>query len=166
MVGMVTRRLATLGLALLILAASACGGDDAEELSPASAAAIEQIEAICADWHATLDRRGDFPVSNFDPENPAPDDLRTVGAYFAAGHPAGDAAIASIDGLTVPDEIEPRVEALVMALARQQEGSKAQARAAQAGDVEAFKATLDGVAPANDAIEDAANELGAESCIA
>ena len=59
----------------LALGASACGGDDSADSSDASAAVIAQIDEICADWKSALDERGAFPVEDFDPESPSPEDL-------------------------------------------------------------------------------------------
>jgi hypothetical protein len=103
-------------------------------------------------------------VDNFDPENPSPDDLPAVGDYFAAGIEANEEAIATIDGLVVPSEIEPQVDALVEALQAELAGLKTQTAAAQAGDVEAFKATLEPAASGQENVEAAADELGATSC--
>ena len=59
----------------LAIGASACGDDDSGGSTDASAAVIAQIDEICADWKDALDERGDFPVEDFDPESPAPEDL-------------------------------------------------------------------------------------------
>jgi hypothetical protein len=40
------------------------------------AAAVDQIESICSDAAAKVDAsRGEFPVADFDPENPNPAEL-------------------------------------------------------------------------------------------
>jgi hypothetical protein len=151
-------------LACLTLAAGACGGDGGPELSEESAAAVDLINAACAHWNSTIETRGEFPVPNFDAENPRVDELPLVGDYFAAGHPARDEMIAAIATLDVPGEIEPRFDALVAALTTAQENAKKQAAAAQAGDADAFVATLDDADASQQAIEDAADELGADEC--
>lgn len=69
---------------LLAIAASACGGNDSDESGHGSAAAIDPVQEICTDLREAIDERGDFPVDDFDPENPAPQDLPAVGEYFAA----------------------------------------------------------------------------------
>jgi hypothetical protein len=120
---------------------------------------IEQIEAICDDWKETLDERGEFPVDGFDPENPAPDDLPAVGDYFASGHSAADSGIAELRELSPPRDVEADFEALVSALERQLESAKAQASAAAA-----FTATLDDAPSSQEAVKEAADELGAQSC--
>jgi hypothetical protein len=156
-------RALTLSLVSVCLAigAGACGDD---EPSDDTAATVEQVEEICTDWKATLDERGDFPVDDFDPENPSPDDLPAVGEYFASGEPAAEEAIAELRALSPPAEIEADVDALVSALDQQLEGAKTQASAAQAGDVAAFTATLDGVGASQEAVKEAADQLGTPSC--
>jgi len=66
------------------IAESACGGNDSDESVHGSAAAIDPVHEICTDLREAIDERGDFPVDDFDPENPAPQDLPAVGEYFAA----------------------------------------------------------------------------------
>ena len=148
----------------LALGASACGGDDSSDSSDASAAVVAQIDAICADWKDTLDERGDFPVKDFDPESPAPEDLPAVGNYFASGEAAADGAIAEIRGLSPPADIAAEVDALVAALERQLKSAKAQAVAARASDVAAFTATLQDASSSQVAVQQAADDLGTEGC--
>jgi hypothetical protein len=148
----------------LTVGVSACGGDDSGDSSDTSVSVIEQVEAICDDWKETLDERGEFPVDGFDPENPAPDDLPAVGDYFASGHSAADSGIAELRELSPPGDVEADLEALVSALERQLESAKAQASAAQAGDAAAFTATLDDASSSQEAVKEAADELGAQSC--
>ena len=146
----------------MAVAVSACGGGD--DSSDAAAATVDQVEGICADWKATVDERGDFPVDDFDPENPSPDDLPAVGAYFASGESAAEQAIAELRALSPPAEVQADVDALVSALEQQLENAKTQASAAQAGDVAAFTATLDEASAAIEAVEEAADEVGTPSC--
>ncbi len=153
-----------LALAGVTLAASACGGSGGPELSAESAAAVELIDAACAQWNDTVDARGEFPVPDFDAENPSAEDLPAVGDYFAQGHRARDEMIQAIATLTVPDEIKARFDTLVAALQRGQANAKKQAAAAQAGDVDGFTATLDEADASQQAIEAAAGELGATEC--
>ncbi|MGH3079126.1 MAG: hypothetical protein ACRDPZ_13225 [Gaiellaceae bacterium] len=154
----------TVAVVCLALGASACGGDDSDESSDASSAVIEQIDGICTDWKQALDARGDFPVEGFDPENPSQQDLPAVGDYFASGHAAAEEAIANLRQLSPPADIDAEVEALISALDQGLASAKAQASAAQAGDVAAFTATLSDVASLQEAVEDAADELGVDSC--
>jgi len=164
---MLTRALsfAVVAAASLTVGASACGGDDSEGSSDASAAVIEQIEGICSDWKNTLDERGDFPVEGFDPEDPSPTDLPAVGNYFASGNRATEEAIAKLRELSPPADIDDEVESLVAALEAELESAQVQTSGAQAGDVEAFIATLDDAASSQEAVEEAADELGGgESC--
>ena len=157
--------LAVIAAVFLVVGASACGGDDSDGSTDASAGVIEQIEGICAVWKDTLDERGDFPVADFDPENPSPTDLQAVGAYFASGHPATEAMIAELRELSPPADIENEVESLVSALEAELESAQKQTRAAQAGDVEAFVATLDDAASSQEVVEETADELsGGEGC--
>ncbi len=153
--------------ASLALAAGACGGaEDEPELSAESAAAVEQIEAFCDEWNASLDERGEFPLTEFDAENPSVDELPTVGDYFAAGQPARDEMIASIAAVSVPSEIQAEKDTLVEALERGQANARKQAAAAQAADVDGFTATLDEADASQQAIDEAAEALGASSCTA
>lgn len=161
----VTRLVAATSLACLVFL-PACGGDESTDLSADSAAAVGQINALCDEWNATVEARGDFPLVEFDAERPSPDDLPVVGNYFAAGHPARDEMIAAIGALSVPSEIQVRFDALVEALARGQTNAKEQSAAAQAGDVDGFTATLDEADASQQAIDAAADDLGASSCSA
>lgn len=148
----------------LALGASACG-DDSDESNDASAAVIEQIDASCSDWKAALDERGAFPVEEFDPENPGIEDLRAVGDYFASGQPAQEKAIAELRALSPPADVADEVESFVSALESEFESARVQTRAAQAGDVAAFIATLDDAASSQEAVKEATDELGGgESC--
>jgi hypothetical protein len=147
----------------LAIGASGCGGDD-EGLSAESAAAVEQFDEACDAWRSKLEALGRVPVKDFDPENPEPAELRTVGNHFVSGHPINEAAIAELENLAVPTELKADVDALIAALNREFEWQKAQAKAAQDGDVAAFKATLDDAASTNDAVTAAAEDLGAEEC--
>ena len=146
----------------LAVGASACGGDD--EPNDATAATVEQVNGICTDWKATLDERGDFPVDEFDPENPSPDDLPAVGEYFASGEPAADEAIAELRALSPPAEVEADIDALVSTLEEQLENAKTQAAAAKTRDVAGFTATLDAASTSMEAVKEAADELGTPSC--
>ena len=148
----------------LALGASACGGDDSADSSDASAAVIAQIDEICADWKSALDERGAFPVEDFDPESPSPEDLPTVGNYFASGEAAAGDAVAGIRGLSPPADIAGKVDALVAALEQQLESAKAQAVAARASDVAAFTATLENASSSQEAVQKAADDLGTEGC--
>ena len=147
----------------LLLGVSACGGDDSDS-GDASAAAVEQIDAICDDWRETLDAREEFPVEDFDTENPAAEDLPTVGFYLASGQPAAEAALASIRNLPPSAEVQAEIDALVAALERELASLKAQTGFAQAGDVEQFVASLDEAVASQGAVEAASEELGATSC--
>jgi hypothetical protein len=147
----------------LAIAAPACGGND-NELSDDSVAAIGRIEAICDDWRLGLEERGKFPVEDFDPEDPDPRDLRTVGNYFASGQSTSNEGIAALRELAVPAEIQSKVDALVAAMEREFDVQKTQHAAAQAGDVAAFKATLKDAASTNRVVKRAADDLGAKNC--
>ena len=140
------------------------GGDDNDESGGPSAAVIEQIDGICADWKDALDERGDFPVDDFDPENPSPDDLPAVGEYFASGESAAEEAIAELRRLSPPADVEADVDALVTALEQQLESAKVQAAAARASDAAAFTATLPSASSSQEAVQEAADDLGTEGC--
>ena len=97
---------------------SACDGDDSDS-SDASATAVEQIDGICDDWRETLDTREEFPVEDFDTQNPAAEDLPRVGDYLASGQPAAEAALESIRNLPPSAEVQAEIDALVAALERE-----------------------------------------------
>ena len=88
----------------LLLGVSACGGNDSDS-SDASAAVVEQIDAICDDWREALDAREEFPVEDFDTENPAAVDLPPVGDYLASGQSAAEDALESIRNLSAAAEV-------------------------------------------------------------
>jgi hypothetical protein len=148
----------------LALAATACGRDGSGESSDGSAAVIEQIDRICADWKDAVDERGDFPLEDFDAENPSADDLPAVGEYFASGESAAEEAIADVRELSAPADVEAEVDALVTALEQQLESAKVQAAAARGSDVAAFTATLEDASSSQEDVQDAADDLGAEGC--
>ena len=102
----------------LLFGVSACGGNDSDS-SDASAAVVEQIDAICDDWREALDAREEFPVEDFDTENPAAVDLPPVGDYLASGQSAAEDALESIRNLSAAAEVQAEVDALVSALERQ-----------------------------------------------
>jgi hypothetical protein len=147
----------------LLLGVSACGGDD-PVASDASAAVVEQIDAICDDWRENLDARDDFPVEGFDPENPAAADLPPVGNYLASGQSAAEDALKSIRDLSPSPGVQAEIDALVSALERELESLRVQARFAQAGDVEQFVESLDEAVASQGAVEAASEELGGTSC--
>jgi hypothetical protein len=103
-------------------------------------------------------------VDDFDPENPLPADLRVVGDYFAAGAPAGDQAIAELRHLSPPHSLGAALETFVSALERRLENAETQANAAQAGDVDAFTATLAGASSAGLEVQRTAEDLGTPAC--
>jgi hypothetical protein len=125
---------------------------------------IEQIDGICAEWKDALDERGDFPVDDLDPESPSPDDLPAVGEYFASGESAAEEAIAELRQLSPPGDVEAEVDALVTALEQQLESAKVQTAAARASDVAAFTSTLPSASSSQEAVQEAADDLGAEGC--
>ena len=147
----------------LLLGVSACGGGDSDS-SDASAAVAEQIDAICDDWREALDAREEFPVEDFDTENPAAVDLPPVGDYLASGQSAAEDALESIRNLSASADVQAEVDALVSALERELESLKAQTGFAQAGDVEQFVASLDEAVASQGTVEAASEEIGATSC--
>ena len=147
----------------LLLGGSACGGDGSGS-SDASDAVVEEIDAICDDWRETLDAREEFPVADFDTENPAAADLPPVGDYLASGQSAAADALESIRDLSPSADVQADVDALVLALERELESLKAQTGFAQAGDVEQFVASLDEAVASQGAVEAASEQLGGTSC--
>jgi hypothetical protein len=158
------RAVAALVATCLVLVAGCGGGDETPELTGASAAAVEQINAACERWNAVADARGEFPLPDFDAENPSAEDLPIVANYFAATHPARDEMIATISQLVVPPTIQAEFDDLVTALARGQISAREQVAAARVGDVDGFVATLDEADTSQQAIDDAADDLGATEC--
>lgn len=126
--------------------------------------AAEEITAVCASWKAQLDARGPMPVAGFDPGNPDPAQLPSVGAYFGAGLPVADAAIAQIEALTVPQAEQADVAALVAAMQAERANAQRQVDAANAADVAGFVATLDLVDALGADVTSAAEALGVDNC--
>ena len=147
----------------LLLGVSACAGDDSDS-SDASAAVVEEIDAICDDWRDALDARKEFPVEDFDTENPAAEDLPPVGDYLASGQPAAEDALESIRNLSASADVQAEIDALVSALERELKSLKAQTGFAQAGDVDQFVASLDEAVASQGAVEAASEQLGGTSC--
>lgn len=147
-----------------VVVAIACGDDDSPTQTDESAATIAQFEAICSEWQAQLAARGEFPVQDFDPENPTAEQLQVVGRWFESGQPAAAEAIASMRALSLPSEIVSESETLISALEVQLEGARTQSTAAVAGDIEAFKASLPEADIYLAAVKEAAEDLGAENC--
>jgi hypothetical protein len=145
----------------LTAVAAGCGGGDSSGLSAESQAAVDQIQSICDDAAAKVDAsRGEFPVADFDPENPNPADLPAVGRYFAVGHPIWEEALEETRAVTVPTEIQGQVDTLLSAVERNLANAEAQAKAAQASDVAGFTATLEEAGSSGDAVKEAADTLG------
>jgi hypothetical protein len=153
--------LASLVVTMLTAVAAGCGGGDSEEWSAESQAAVYQIQGICDDAAAKVDAsRGEFPVADFDPENPNPADLPAVGSYFAVGHPIWDEALEQTRAVPVPAEIQGEVDTLLSAVERNLANAKAQAKAARASDVAGFTATLEEAGSLGDAVREATETLG------
>jgi hypothetical protein len=143
------------------LAAAGCGGKDSPSVGAESQSAIDKIQKICTDTSAKVGGvQGAFPVSGFDPNNPDPDDLPAVGEHFSVAHPYWDDALARARAVHVPDEIRPKVDVLLAAVAKDVAIAKAQSVAAKASDVPAFKATLPKGDVPQAAVKKAADELG------
>ena len=149
---------ASLALGLVV---AGCGGSDSSSFSAESQSAIQKIQRICTETSAKVDdAQGDFPVSDFDPNDPDPADLPAVGNYFAVAHPYWDDALARARTVPVPDEIAAKVDALFAAVAKDLEIGKSQTVAARSSDVTAFEATLSEVDASQAAVKEAADELG------
>lgn len=145
------------------LGVTACGGSD-EPADPATEALAAQVEEICTEWGLSFADRGEFPVDDFDPENPDPADLPAVGEYFAAGLEEQPQAIAALKELEATGEQREQLDALVAAWEREYAGAKVQSDAAIAADVEGFVATLDDAAASNEAVDGASSALGVADC--
>lgn len=149
--------------ACVALGVGACGSSD-ESADSGAEALRAQVEEICAEWGLSFADRGEFPVDDFDPENPDPADLPAVGEYFAAGLEEQPQAIAALRDLSATGEQREQLDALIEAWEAEYSGVKAQVDAALAADVEGFVATLDDAAASNDAVNGAANALGVPDC--
>lgn len=147
----------------IVLGLSACGGDSDEPETAGSAAVAEQVDAICDEWRAALDSRGEFPVGDFDPAAPDPEDLPAVGEYNAEGIEAQENALAALRDLASAQEAGTPLNDLIAAVELQLESVRTQVDAARDGDVAGFTATLDDAVARTDAVDDAADELGARS---
>ena len=150
------------GVVLFALTVASCGGSDSSSsASSDSEAALAQIESIC-DKAASDARKaqGEFPLADFDPKNPSPADLPTVGNYFSIGHAIWDKALVDARAVSVPEDVQPQVEGLLSAVESDLALAKAQAKAAKASDVAGFVATLPKVDESNAAVKAAADELG------
>jgi hypothetical protein len=122
------------------------------------------VNQTCRDWHDQLDSRGDFPVKDFDPENPKADQLPLVGDYFATAQPAAEDGLSRLRQLSPPADLQTKVAALIAALQAQSENANAQIQAAHAKDVGGFQATLGPSRSLHDAVEKAENTLGSSEC--
>jgi hypothetical protein len=151
-------------IACVAVGLGGCGGDSEPSLDQASADVVAQVEGVCAALHDELDARGDFPVDGFDPENPSPEALPVVGDYFASATTATEMALVSLRDLDAPAEIRPELDALTVAMAAQLASAKNQVAAAKRSDVAGFTATLATASTTIEDVDEAADELGAESC--
>jgi hypothetical protein len=162
--GMPRTIVTTLAILCVGLGLSACGGDSDGSADDASADLVAQVNTICDEWQESLDARGEFPVEGFDPENASADDLPAVGDYLTKSTAAGETALTSLRELDPPDEARSDLDDLVGAFEAQLESASRQTRAALDGDVAGFTATLDEAGPTTEAVDDAAEALGASSC--
>jgi hypothetical protein len=153
-----------LAIACVAVGLGACGGDSGSSLDQASADVVARVEAVCAGLRDELDARGDFPVDDFDPENPSPDALPVVGKYFASANAATEKALQWLRDLDAPTEIQPKLDALTDTMVAQLAGAKEQVAAAQNSDVAGFTATLAAATETIEHVDDTADALGAERC--
>ncbi|HEX4747042.1 MAG TPA: hypothetical protein VFU99_09185 [Gaiellaceae bacterium] len=145
------------------LSASACAGSD-DSTDSASAAVTAQVQKICDERAASFANRGEFPVDDFDPENPDPADLPAVGDYFAAGLNDPGRAIAALTSLDASGEEGALVSRAIEAFEAEYAGARAQVDAALSADVEGFVATLDDATATKDALGEATSALGVPDC--
>lgn len=146
------------------LGLSACGGDSDGAADDATAALVAQVNTICDEWRDSLDARGAFPVEEFDPERPDANELPAVGAYLAKANAAGETALTALRKLDPPSGARGELDDLVAAVDVQLRSASRQTQAALATDVDGFIATLAEAGPATEAVDDAADALGASSC--
>jgi hypothetical protein len=151
--------------AIVALGTSACGGGSDESADSDSDAVRVQVEEICADRALSFADRGEFPVADFEPENPDPADLPAVGEYFAQGlEGTQPEALAALKKISAVGEQREPLDALIDAWETEYESAKTQVDAALASDVDGFVATLDDAAASNAAVADAASALGVSDC--
>jgi hypothetical protein len=163
---MMTGRLVVAAVAatMLLLAAVSCGGsDDAAEASDEAVRA--QVEEVCADRSSSFADRGEFPVEDFDPENPDPADLPAVGEYFAVGLEGSEPdALVALRGISATGQQREQLDALITAWEIEYENARAQVDAALASDVDGFVATLAAAAASKEDARNAASALGVSDC--
>ena len=153
-----------LAIACVTLGLGGCGGGSESSSDEASADAVAQVEAVCAELRDELDARGDFPVNDFDPESPSPEALPVVGDYFASAITATEKALASLRDLDAPAGMKVQLDSFTAAMAAQLANAKKQIAAAKRSDVAGFTATLATASETIETFDQAAGALGAESC--
>jgi hypothetical protein len=160
---MMTGRLVVAAVAatMLLLAAVSCGGSD----DAAEEAVRAQVEEVCADRSSSFADRGEFPVEDFDPENPDPADLPAVGEYFAVGLEGSEPdALVALRGVSATGQQREQLDALIAAWEIEYANARTQVDAALASDVDGFVATLDAAAASKEDARTAASALGVTDC--
>jgi hypothetical protein len=121
-----------------------CGASGSSHSSAESAGSphgrfLASINGICA--RAVAAHAGhSFPVANFDPEHPSPDQLQAVGSYFAR-YGRLPQTVTALHQLHPPPPDAADWERLLAIADRMTVNSKRQIKAARAQDVTAFVQT-------------------------
>ena len=149
--------------AVVVAGVSACGGSD-ESADSASEAVTTQVQEICDGLALSFADRGEFPVEDFDPEDPDARDLPGVGDYFAAGLDELPRAVAELETISATGELREQLDTLMEAWGAEGANARVQVDAALAADVDAFVATLDTAAASKEASTEAASALGVPDC--
>ena len=150
--------------AIVALGASACGGSD-DSADSDSEAVGARVAEICAERVQALAARGEFPVEDFDPENPDPADLPAVGEYFAQGLERTEPeALVALRGISATGEQRMQLDALIAAWETEYANARTQVDAALASDVDGFVATLEDASDSKEKTTDAASALGVSDC--
>lgn len=146
---------------------AACSGstDEATPTTTVARSVIPEVEAACKAQATAFDQREPFPLEDFDPEHPNPEQLPVVGAFFTSSNHIGDSFIETLVKLSPPTAEKAKLGALISASKAQRQMSRTQEAAAARKDVEAFVATLPKVDALQQDLNAAAKALGATSCV-
>jgi hypothetical protein len=140
------RRLITVGAACVATLSlpTACGSDSPQAAPPtptsAHGAFVASVNDVC-DRAVRAHQGHDFPVEGFDPLNPDPSQLPTIGDYFASYGQLPEIEHA-LHALRPPSADAADWAALLRLVDRVTANSQTQIRAAQARDVATFVATV------------------------
>lgn len=151
--------LASLG-AIAILA-TACGGGpglNQRETAPAHAGFVTAVNQVCA--RAVAAHNGhDFPLSDFNPDHPNPDQLPIVASYFAR-YGQLPQVMAALHTLTPPASDAAAWQQLLAIADHLRANAQRQITAARARDITAFVTTVHATRRLTDQLVSAGTRLG------